>query len=238
MKENTRPVYRNIGIGICNTLTEHNSIAYRLAEEELKNWRNRIYLYEYRDSSKLLQDKDKLDILMVEENGGHEECRKFIQILCEINRDIKLIYLTPQDGEDAIREKLESSLYDVMNREGVFVSGKEVVRVSHSYLVKSRVIKYICYREICNIECLGDEIVFYLQDGEAVLVREKLYRCRDKMGRRFVQTHKSHCVNMDYIKNIKDRSVMLQNGMEVPVSVRKEKEIKKLFGEYTILYKT
>ena len=54
---------------------------------------------------------------------------------------------------------------------------------------------------------------------------------------RFLRTHRSYIVNMDYINKVKEESFQLDDGCEIPMRRRDRGELKKSFYSY-MLYKT
>ena len=50
-----------------------------------------------------------------------------------------------------------------------------------------------------------------------------------------MRTHRSYLVNMKHIRRIQKNDLVLSNGNLVPISRRKEKELKQQFMRYAIL---
>ena len=83
--------------------------------------------------------------------------------------------------------------------------------------------------DIVRCESDSNNTLFFLKDGQKVFVTKTLKYFADLLkGYRFLRIHQSHLVNLDYISAfIKTDGgyLMLKNGENVPVSVRKKAEV-------------
>ena len=86
--------------------------------------------------------------------------------------------------------------------------------------------------DICYIECLGKHLVFHTCEDEYT-VRGKISEALTRLcAFGFCQCHQGYIVNMEKITRIDKYSIMLDDGSQVPVSVRKRAEFLKLYNDY------
>lgn len=78
--------------------------------------------------------------------------------------------------------------------------------------------------DIYYIECLRKHVIFHFADDQIEIVSTlaEIYAQCNKFG--FLQIHQGYIVNMNKIKNIEDRFVILDNNIKVEISVRKKSE--------------
>jgi len=81
---------------------------------------------------------------------------------------------------------------------------------------------------IIRLEASGNYSVLYLEGGEKIVVSKTLKSIEAKLDSRFVRTHQSHIVNLDFIKAFNKTEggyLVLQDETEIPVSVRKRSQL-------------
>lgn len=79
-----------------------------------------------------------------------------------------------------------------------------------------------------RLEASGNYSVLYLEGGEKIVVSKTLKSIEAKLDSRFVRTHQSHIVNLDFIKAFNKTEggyLVLQDETEIPVSVRKRSQL-------------
>lgn len=79
------------------------------------------------------------------------------------------------------------------------------------------------------------QFLVYLED-KCVVAKGVLSAIENQLlEQHFMRTHRSYLVNMKHIRRIQKNDLVLSNGNLVPISRRKEKELKQQFMEYAIL---
>lgn len=79
------------------------------------------------------------------------------------------------------------------------------------------------------------QFLVYLED-KCVVAKGVLSAIENKLlEQHFMRTHRSYLVNMKHIRRIQKNDLVLSNGNLVPISRRKEKELKQQFMRYAIL---
>lgn len=94
-----------------------------------------------------------------------------------------------------------------------------------------------CTNEIYYIEKekSSKQFLVYLED-KCVVAKGVLSAIENQLlEQHFMRTHRSYLVNMKHIRRIQKNDLVLSNGNLVPISRRKEKELKQQFMRYAIL---
>lgn len=79
------------------------------------------------------------------------------------------------------------------------------------------------------------QFLVYLED-KCVVAKGVLSAIENQLlEQHFMRTHRSYLVNMKHIRRIQKNDLVLSNGNLVPISRRKEKELKQQFMRYVIL---
>ena len=90
-------------------------------------------------------------------------------------------------------------------------------------------ISVVDLEEIVRCESDSNNTLFYLADGRKIFVTKTLKYFADILKEyQFVRVHQSHLINLQYVKEfIKSDGgyIILKNGSNVPVSVRKRAEV-------------
>ena len=82
------------------------------------------------------------------------------------------------------------------------------------------------YCDIIYIEKCGNNVIFYTQ-SEKYSERRSIGSLETLLSAEgFVRTHAGFIVNIDYILNIEKKDVKLTNGISIPLSRSRAKEVK------------
>lgn len=96
-------------------------------------------------------------------------------------------------------------------------------------------IKVVKIPEIIRCESSGSYTLFFMQDGEQILVTRTLKEYDSMLSNHgFVRVHQSHLINMDYIKEfvkIDGGYLVLRDKSEIPVASRKRSLVMKVLTE-------
>lgn len=135
-------------------------------------------------------------------------------------------YIVKPVGFDEFERKLQDAIHDILKDEEnitVFKSDEDdiIVRTNDIvYIEKQKAAKMMSIHTIKDI----------------LYVKGNMNAVEDTLKvKHFIRTHRSVLVNMRHIKRIRKTEVVLSNGETVPVSRRKEMEIKEYFMKYAIL---
>lgn len=92
---------------------------------------------------------------------------------------------------------------------------------------------FIPYHEIVYFEVYRRIVIIHLQNKETYQIYKQLGELEDdisKLG--FIRTHRAYLVNMQYIKNISNASLVLKNNHELPVGRKYYFDIRNKLSEY------
>ncbi|NLL27503.1 MAG: response regulator [Bacteroidales bacterium] len=87
------------------------------------------------------------------------------------------------------------------------------------------------------IRCQSDDCYtnIFLNDGKQVMVSKTLKEIEESLSANmFIRTHKSHLVNMDYIKTVIRQDggyIIMKDGSEIPISRRKKEAVMKIINK-------
>ncbi len=193
-----------------------------------------------------------LDILMKGETG--------FDLLQELNNiNFEVVFTTAYD-EYAIQalklnaadyllkpidlDELEIAINNVEDRLQTPKNQNQIAEVLHNISQKKAISKIaiptsegLSFVELTDIiRCESDEnyTTFHFKDGTKKLVSKTIKFYEELLNKHgFFRTHRSHLVNLDYIKEFVRGDggyLLLKNGKEVQVSRRKREEFLKLFN--------
>ncbi len=90
------------------------------------------------------------------------------------------------------------------------------------------------YSEIIYVEKLSHNVILYTLTGD-ISMRKTISETEELLnGYGFVRTHIGYIVNMEYIKLINSKEVILTNGKVVPISRQKVKFVKDEFLRWSV----
>lgn len=86
--------------------------------------------------------------------------------------------------------------------------------------------------EICYVECMRKNLIYHTSDG-SYTVRDTLSNAMTVLlPHGFCQTHQGFIVNLNMIRKISTNEALLTNGMKVMISVRRQKEVERIFTDF------
>ena len=91
-------------------------------------------------------------------------------------------------------------------------------------------------RDLVHLEADSNYTIFYMKDGKRVVVAKTMKEYEEVLDENvFVRIHKSHIVNLDYLKSFSamNSSVMTTTGNELAVSRRRWSEFTDKVANYS-----
>lgn len=174
-----------------------------------------------------------LDIEMEELNG-----MQVAKILREKSPQLELVFATAY-AEYAI-EGYEVQALDYLLKP---INQQKITRVLKRYLeeqpedtayliaeVEGQATR-LNLEDIIYVEANMGEVLVVLADQELPL-KMTLLEFQDLLDERFVATHRSYLVNLQYISRLLKKDVALSNGEKIPLSRRRAKEVQSDFIDY------
>lgn len=92
----------------------------------------------------------------------------------------------------------------------------------------------IFFHQLCYVEVIGRRIYFNQKDGVAAECISAISRIEEQLlkDKRFIKSHRSYIVNMDYVRTLTKDGFIMINDQFVPVSRNAYKSVKQVFFEY------
>lgn len=178
-----------------------------------------------------------LDVMMPGENGIHvaKEIRKY-------DNNMKIIFLT-SSAEFAVQSYTvgayfyqlkpvdEDSFFALMD---AVLEDCEKERAVSLIIRSKNGIERIDLNKLEYCEVIGRTLLFHMENGEimeSIGSMDKLYGELTQY-KNFLRPHRSFLVNMEYIRNISSRTIVMNCRTEIPVPHGKYSDIKNLYLEY------
>ena len=145
-----------------------------------------------------------------------------------------LDYLVKPINESELDEAIKRLLKSANNSTGVknALSNLEVQSLENQKLVlpQQNGTLRLPLKQITHIESERNYSYIHLSNGNKELSSKNLAYFEDILiDKNFYRSHRSHLINRFHIKALADGNFILKNGMEIPISRRKETEAKTWF---------
>ena len=81
---------------------------------------------------------------------------------------------------------------------------------------------------------MGRTLLFCMEDGRTLESQGKLDDLAGQLAiyENFLRPHRSYLINMDYIRTLSSKSIVMQNQEEIPIPHGKYSDIKTRYLEY------
>lgn len=125
--------------------------------------------------------------------------------------------------KDQLEEKLPRFLLQAAQ-----LSAQEAGEVLQ--ILSGKKIETIPLREIVYLERRGHYTYIFLKSGSILETKEKLVSLCSRLGSaNFARCHISYIINFQHVRRIDGRTLILENGMQLPISLPHEEEVKNGF---------
>ncbi len=85
-------------------------------------------------------------------------------------------------------------------------------------------------RDISYLESMNHQVIIHLKNRESLSIYSSLSKLKQILNyKEFYQVHRSFVVNMEEVKAVKNRHLLLNDDSKVPIAQEKYAEIKKIF---------
>ncbi len=164
------------------------------------------------------------------------------RMIREENTDISIIFVSGLEKYisygydfDAIHylikplnaEKFSNCLNKAWSRKSLYKEEKEIITVK-----KFGDIINLKYSEILYCESYQHYVEINTIRSK-IRVKKKISDLEKELDEKlFIRTHRSYIANISYTKEIKKNSIVLKNGVEIPVSKMKKNQVKDLYFKY------
>ena len=145
------------------------------------------------------------------------------------------------DLKSAISEILSNyrNEFNSYERNPRFDKSKEELSIDNKLVVRDKgECHFIDKKDIIYAEAMGAYTDIILKDARKIMISKNLKTLTLKLNdERFLRTHKSYLVNAKFIsKYVKTDGgyLVLENGVNIPISVRKREIISELIGKLAV----
>lgn len=234
-------------IAICDDDKQELLRIRRLVDEYLNSnpKDNKIEVSSFESNMKLLAlieggkhfDLFLLDVIMPNING--------INLASEIrNRDqvAKIIFLTssPEFAVESYAVDAFSYLLKPIQKEKLFSVLEKVCTDMCSsqkqyILVKTHTcLSKIFFHQLIYVEVMGRTVSFHQKNGTIIESASTISQIESVLlsDNRFIKTHRSFIINLDYVKNLSPEGFTLTSDKLIPVSRKVYKEVKQAYINY------
>ena len=165
----------------------------------------------------------------------------FAEKLYSTSPYIKIIFVTAYTMdyvEDAVlKTKNLSGFITKPVKKEILEKILEKIQIQNQEFDEKLVVKYksnitvISFRDIYYLESNLHKVNIKLNNQEYQCT-ERLPVIKERLGKQFIECHKSYVVNMEHISEIRNTELELENGEIIPISKKRYAETKIKFFEY------
>lgn len=224
-------------IAVCD---DEEAVAAQV-KELITEWNPSVDVVCFSSGEELLENYQSyeavfLDIDMAGMNGI--ETGKAIR---KMDKDTKIVYLTAYRDyvSGAFGVHAFQYLLKPVNKKAIWNVLEEIFRYTKS--AEKKII--LDFHTVDGSLCLPVERIYFFEYENRkirIVTDEEQYYMSDKIGNvakrmaefGFSMPHQSFVVNMFHVKNVKNQQIFLDNGMEIPLSQKKQKIWKQELMEY------
>ena len=231
-------------IAIC----EDQVIQINLLNEQIKKWAKEkdidILIDNFTTAEEFLfewSDYNKYDIVFLDIKLSKMSGIELSNIIREKNRNIDIVFVTGffkyalhgyrvRALQYLLKPIKENDLYYCLNSTLDRISNEDE---KNSFILETpkKIIK-LDYNEIYYFIMFSPYIDIHTM-SEKVTVRKNISDIEKMLPKEyFIRCHRSYIVNVKHIKSIKKDNVLLKNGVEIPISRGKYKEVNDIFINY------
>ena len=114
------------------------------------------------------------------------------------------------------REYLMNYIQTLQDREQIIVTDK------------NDIIHFLLLSEVVYVDASGRNCTIHTIQGEDVNARISITNFLATAGERFISVHRSYVVNKVYISRIQKYEIVMLDGSQIPIPVKKYKEVKEI----------
>jgi DNA-binding LytR/AlgR family response regulator len=123
------------------------------------------------------------------------------------------------------KEKLFFTFDDLLERINAEKNNDSIIVKSHEGILK------ILIANLVFVEVNGRNVMYHLVSGKVIECTEQFSTVSEKLSgyKRFLKTHRSYMINMQYVDTIDNNGVTLQTRASVPIAQGKARDIKQKY---------
>lgn len=217
----------------------------KMLREEVKKlileWDSTLEVELYSSGEELLDNYRACQVIFLDIDMGGMNGIEAGKRIRQMDREVKIIYLTAYRDYVAGAFEVHAFQYMVkpINREKLFLILEEIFL----YVRRTEEKHILDFHTVKGMVCLPTEEIYYFayENRRVQMVTgEESYFLADRIGNvlkrmaefGFSMPHQSFVVNMFHVKNIKNQEILLDNGVLLPLSQKKQKLFKQEMTDY------
>lgn len=237
-----------IRIAICDDELQELSLISKLISRYYDQKKEAFRYDAFSSATELLDTMQKcvydillLDVIMPGING--------IQAAREIrgyDQDIKIIFLTssPEYAVESyavdayyyfMKPATETKLFPILDK--LYM---DALRFEESLSIKSASgIMRISFHKLEFLEVMNKKLYFHLSDGTVKEVPGSLSNIEEKLLSRkeFIKVHRSYLVNMGYIEELRNGTILTSSGQNIPISRLLSTQVRESYMKHLFIEK-
>lgn len=217
----------------------------KMLREEVKKlileWDSTLEVELYSSGEELLDNYRACQVIFLDIDMGGMNGIEAGKRIRQMDREVKIIYLTAYRDYVAGAFEVHAFQYMVkpINREKLFLILEEIFL----YVRRTEEKHILDFHTVKGMVCLPTEEIYYFayENRRVQMVTgEESYFLADRIGNvlkrmaefGFSMPHQSFVVNLFHVKNIKNQEILLDNGVLLPLSQKKQKLFKQEMTDY------
>ncbi|MBV7275093.1 response regulator transcription factor [Clostridium sp. PL3] len=237
-----------INIAICDDDIDEVKAIFSFVLKNMEELNTAFKIKTFNEGQDLIDhmnfDKENFDIVFLDiymkASQGIDIARK----IREFDKQCKIIFITVSH-EHAIDSYEVRALYYILKpideeklSAAIKIAIEELDKENKNIVIINKKGSYkIFYKDILYAESKARIVNIYLKSQEVITFYSKLedffYKLQDE---RFLKSHKSFIVNMDYILKIEDKSIFIDDYTKIPISSANLVKIKEIYFKYLLKY--
>lgn len=227
-----------MNIAICDNDKKYVKILNEIIISYFSKKNITVDIFFYYCGEDVLSSSTTFDIVFIDIEVGGDDGIQIIKLIKEKNKDILLFLVTGCQNylDDAMDLNVFSYISKPVDNFRIINGLNTAIKILNSKEIKvfdihSNLIT-IPVRDIIYIESKMRKTYIYLENKEFI-TQKSLGYFKEKLNIYcFVAPHNSYIVNFDFVKSFSRTFFTMTNNHEVPISQKRQHDIKKKFFEY------
>jgi DNA-binding LytR/AlgR family response regulator len=223
-------------IGICDDEKYFRDGSKNIVESSLKEIEQDYEIRLFETGKELIESLEKLDILLLDIEMPKISGFGLAEIFIEKRKDTRIIFVS--NYEEMVFESIKYQPYRFIRKEEVQYELPEAIRSCVKLVIdEGEAVSFhnkdgeflLRSKDIIYLEVYDHDLHVIHKNGEEIC-RGSLVEAEKKiLDKNIIRIHKSYLVNMEYAYCILKGKLQLENGKELPISRKYDKDVKNRF---------
>jgi len=235
-----------INIAICDDDIEELKIISTFVSKNIEELNVSFKITVFNEGQDLIEHmgstKGNFDIIFLDIYMKASQGIDIAREIREFDKECKIIFIT-SSHEHAIDSYEVRAVYYILkpiNEEKLSTAIKIAIEGldkenKYIFIINKKGSYRILYKDILYAESKARLVNIYLKSQEVITFYSKLEDFLQKLqDERFLKSHKSFIVNMDYILKIEDKYIFMVNETNIPISSANVAKIKETYFKYLL----